>query len=243
MFKKAYWVIFGSILGIVSSAFADCPNADKMAREKGLSEALPVYQSCAIGQNDDDSQLYLARIFATGQGSISKSRTKALLFYHLSAENGNATAMVELSKLLTEMDNDEIGRNEILTYLGKLQTQLRIMPANSFSGELLHPYALLMLAAESPESKWFYTTKQTSDPRAAQFLKNYKIDPDKKKEVIRAATQWKQRKMIDLAREVFSVSEFKEFYQTLYPKTGLPNSFARSQAVDKLKAKVESRKK
>jgi len=241
--KKVYWAI---ILGLLCGAWeagANCPVADKVAREKGLSAAENVYQNCALGQNEDEAQLYLARVYATGQGNIPKSRGRALLFYHLSAENGNATAMVELANLLTEMDGDEASRREIVTYMDKIKAQAKIRPANSFRGDLLHPYALLLLASESPESKWFYITKTKSDPRAAQLIKTYKIDPQKKKEVIREATAWKQRKMIDLAREVFSVSEFNEFYQTLYPKVGLPNSFARAQAVDKLKTRVESRQK
>ena len=241
--RKIYWGILLGVLGMSVTSFAACPIADKLAREKGLLAALTAYQNCAIGQNDDDSQLYLARAYETGQENIQKSHGRALLFYHLSAENGNATAMVELANLLTKLDSDEAGRQEIVTYLEKIKAQLSQLTFNSFRGELLHPYALLMLAAEAPEAKWFYTTGVKSDSRAGQLLKNYKIDPNKKKEVIRAATAWKQRKMLDLAYEVFSVSEFNEFHQTLYPKVGLPNSFARAQAVERLKTKVESRQK
>ena len=240
---KIFWGFFLGVLCWTIQGSATCPNADKVAREKGISKATAVYRNCALGQNDDDSQLYLARVYATGQGDVKKSHGKALLFYHLSAENGNATAMVELANLLTELDNNDQTRDEIIIYLDKVRAQLKNSFDNSFSGELLHPYALLVLASESPEAKWFYTTTQKSDPRAAQLMKNYRLDPDKKKEVIRAATLWKQRKMIDMAREVFSVSEFDEFYRTLYPETGLPNAFARSQAVEKLKSRVESRQK
>lgn len=243
MKNRINWILFLGVLGISSLSWGECPTADKAAREKGLEVALPAYQMCAVNKNDDDSQLYLARIYATGQGSVSRNLKRALLFYHLSAENGNATAMVELANLLTEMDNSDESRNEILAYLDTIQAQLKAMPVSSFTGTLLHPYALLMLAAESPESKWFYTTKQKTDPRANQLLKNYKIDTDKRKEVIRSATQWKQRKMMDLAREVFSLAEFSEFYRTLHPKVGIPNSFARSQAVEKLKSYIESRQK
>ena len=237
------WGLFCGVLCTISVAGADCPLADKLAREKGLDAALKTYQHCAIVKNDDEAQLYLGHIYETGQGNVYKNPRRAILFYHLSAENGNATAMVDLAKLLTELDDDDSTRDDIITYMDKIQSQLRYSSGNSFAGELLHPYALLMLAGESPDVKWFYTTKQKSDPRAAQLLKSYTIDPQKKKDVIRAASQWKQRKMLDLAREVFSVKEYNEFYRTLYPKEGLPNAFARSQAVEKLKARIESRQK
>ncbi|MBR6412762.1 MAG: sel1 repeat family protein [Alphaproteobacteria bacterium] len=238
-----HWGFLCSILCAVSVARADCPLADKIAREKGLDAALETYNHCAIVQNDDEAQLYLAHIYEKGQGNVYKNPRRAILFYHLSAENGNATAMVDLAKLLTQLDDNDSTRDDIITYMDKIQGQLRYTSGSSFTGKLLHPYALLMLAAESPEIKWFYSSKQKSDPRASQLLNNYAIDPEKKKEVIRAASQWKRRKMLDLAREVFSVKEYNEFYRTLYPKEGLPNAFARSQAVEKLKARVESRQK
>ena len=69
------------------------------------------------------------------------------------------------------------------------------------------------------------------------------MDDIKKKEIIRQATQWKQRKMMDIAKEVYSPAEFKEFHQTLYPTVGIPNAFKRSQAVNQLKERIESRLK
>ena len=231
------------ILCYTGAVSAGCPVAEQIAREKGLTAALPVFIHCAIQQNDDDTQLYLARIYAKGHGNIAKNTSKSLLFYHLSSENGNAAAMVELSSLLTTLDEKEETRREISDYLDKAQTILKSNTQNSFKGELLHPYALLMLASENPTEKWFYMTQTKSDPRAAQLLKDYQIDPEKKKQVIREASKWKQRKMRDIAREVYSVAEYNEFYNTLYPKQGLPNSFARSQALNKLKEKIESKQK
>jgi len=235
--------LFLFILGTTAVAMADCPIADKTARTQGLDAALRMYIRCAVNQNDDDTQLYLARIYATGQGNVAANKQKALLFYHLSSENGNATAMVELAKLLTELDSKDETRSEITTYLPRVRTQFKQNTGNSFSGELLHPYALLMLAAEAPEAKWFYTTTVKSDPRAAELLKTYPIDPNKRRQVLRAASRWKQRKMVDLAREILPLAEFDEFYQALYPKKGLPDSFKRSQAVERLKSKLESRLK
>lgn len=225
-------------LFITHTAFAACPVADKIAREKGMDKALPVYINCALYQNDDETQNYLAGIYEKGLGSISKNLNRALLFYHLSAENGNASSMVSLSNILRRLDETDSGREELLNYFKKIRLQ-RL--TGSFTGQFLHPYALLMLAAEKPEVKWFYITSTKSDPRAAKLLKEYQIDDIKKKEVVREATHWKQRKMLDIAKEVLSATEFRDFYQTLYPKTGRPDAFKRSQGVNKLKEKIESR--
>ena len=228
-------------LFITHTAFAACPVADKIAREKGMDKALPVYINCALYQNDDETQNYLAGIYEKGLGSISKNLNRALLFYHLSAENGNASSMVVLSNLLRQLDETEDGRQQLLTYLKKIRLNLEKTRQTSFSGQLLHPYALLLLAAEKPDVKWFYTTTKKSDPRATKLLKEYQIDDVKKEEIVREATHWKQRKLVDIAKDALSSSEFRTFYQTLYPETGRADAFKRSQALNHLKEKIESR--
>ena len=227
-------------LFITHTVFAACPVADKFARENNMDKALPIYIDCALYQNDDETQNYLAGIYEKGQGNVAPNLNRALLFYHLSAENGNASSMVSLSNILRRLDETDSGRKALLTYLKKIRLQ---GTTGTFNGQLLHPYALLMLAAEKPEVKWFYTTAKKSDPRAAKLLKEYQMDDIKKKEIIRQATQWKQRKMMDIAKEVLSATEFRDFYQTLYPQIGMPNAFKRSQAVNQLKEKIESKQK
>lgn len=237
---------WGLILGLFlfnTTVYAACPVADTQARSGTLSQAIPLYHACALQNGDDETQLYLARIYETGQGDVSRNVQRALLFYHLSAENGNASAMVGLSKLLTALDSDDRTRNEIPLYFNKIRSMLNGSILSHFSGQLLHPYALLLLASEKPESKWFYLTNVKSDPMAAQLLKSYPIDPETKQAATKEATRWKQHKMLYIAREVFSVDEYNEFYDTLYPDSGIPNSFARSQAVARLKDRVESKLK
>ena len=234
------FIVFWLFLWGACIAWADCPVADKIAREKKLSEAMSLYFQCALQNNDDETQLYLARIYGKGQGDVAKNTQRTLLFYHLSSENGNAAAMVELATLLRSLDDSDESRQEIITYSRKIAAQAKKTIGGSFDGKLLHPYALLVLAAEKPEAKWFYTTKTKTDPRATELLKNYKVDPDKKKVLMQTATAWKQRKMKDMAANALTLKELNEFYKTLYPKKGLPNNFARSQAVNKLKERVEN---
>ena len=117
-----FFVILFLTLFNISFAFADCPIGDKVARESGLEKAMEIYINCALNHNDDDTQLYLAQIYSKGQGSVSKNLQRALLFYHLSAENGNATAMIELANILTNLDADEASRADLITYMTKILT-------------------------------------------------------------------------------------------------------------------------
>ena len=218
---------------------AACPGADVIARTNSLRKALPIYITCALQGNDDETQLYLAQIYETGKGDILKNTQRALLFYHLGSENGNASAMVGLSKLLTRLDSNNKTREEIPLYLEKIRSNLAGNLGQSFRGQLLHPYTLLLLASEKQSAKWFYPTNTKSDPNAASLLKAYTIDSQKKQACLKEASQWKQRRMMDIAREVFSVREYNNFYDILYPDVGLPDPFAREQAVNRLKERVE----
>ena len=236
-----YWVLAFLIM-MPWAGQAACPIADEVARTQGQEAALPIYLNCALQTNDDDTQLYLARAYENGRGAMSKNIQRALLFYHLSADNGNATAQVALADLLTRLDARDDTRQDLQAYLDKIGPMMK-KARSAFSGELLPPYALLALAAEKPEQKWFYPTRVKSDPGAARALKAYQITPADKQAAVRAASQWKQRKMLQAAGEVLTLDEYNRFYKTLYPAQGLPDSFARSQAVRLLQERIESRQK
>lgn len=222
------------------SAYSACPIAEKTAREKGLKASLLSYYHCALAQNDDDSQLYLAQLYEIGKGDVPKNIQKSLLFYQLSSENGNATAMVGLARLITKLDSDPTSRIELASFMKKVADITTQTRHSSFSGQVLHPYALLVLAAEKPESKWFYTTRVKTNPQAAQLLRDYTIDTGLQKSAIREATAWKQRKMDAVAYQVLSADEYRHFADTLYPKNNLPDRYARSRAVSLLKERIES---
>lgn len=233
--------LFLATLMLANSLWAACPEGDRIEQSKNIQTALPIYIRCALDNNDEDSQLKLARLYRNGSGAIGKNTQRALLFYHLGADNGNAAAMVEFSTLLTALDKNDSTREEIVSYTNKIDNQLKGNPYTTFQGNFLHPYALLVLAAESPDGKWYYPTHNKTDVRAKSMLTAYQIDEDKKKQVLREATEWKQRKLLELARKILSSREFDQFYTTLYPAAGRVDSFQRSQAVSQLKQKFESR--
>ena len=85
----------------------------------------------------------------------------------------------------------------------------------SFDGDILHPYALFMLAAENANQKWYYVSDVLSAPEAGGLLKNYQLDKGKKTQMQRLASRWKERKMFDAAKEVYSEADFKKFENAL----------------------------
>ncbi len=227
--------------GIVSISCigeARCLLGEAVQQKQGLKASLPVYQDCALIENDDDAQYFLASLYQRGGDGVSPSTGKALLFYHLSAENGNARSQTELAKLLLKLDETSQGRQEIQSYLRKIQTALGQNESNPFKGELLHPYTLLLLAQENGKQKWYYPTKMTTSTEATALLKNYKVDPQKRAQALRDASSWKRKKMLEAAKEVFSPQEYQVFYQSIYPKEGRSDPFTRSQELEKLKKQI-----
>ncbi len=49
-----------------SSLFAACPQAESMYL-KNVKASIPLYQNCAIMENDEESQIRLAGIFENGE--------------------------------------------------------------------------------------------------------------------------------------------------------------------------------
>lgn len=231
-----------AILLICRVGIAACPRADAVMQQRGLVAAMSLYEHCAIQENDDATQYYLGQVYEKGREGIVRNIQRALLFYHLSAESGHADAQVSLAKLLTALDENDATRVEIASYLEKLKGMLQNNVLSSFRGDILHPYALLMLAAEKPDAKWFYNSSVLHSSRAMQAFKNYQITPEKKAIAIQAATEWKQRKMLERAQDVLSVEEYQDFYKTIYPKQGRSDDFTRTRFLQKLKEKTMEQK-
>ncbi len=232
-----FWVS-AFIIGYSTVLAAACPRGDEVARQSSFQQAMPHYEYCAIQEDDDETQYRLAQVYHHGGYGLPSNVQRALLLYHLSAERGNAEAQLALAQLLTELDGDDVLREEIKIYLEKVKSLFGTQIQTSFRGELLHPYALLALAAEKPESKWFYQSTVRSAKGAADALKKYPIAPDKKAAALREATAWKNQKMLERAEAVLSVSEYQTFYQTLYPARGRSDDFTRSRALQQLKEKL-----
>ncbi len=220
-------------------ARAACPEGDFVKEQRGINEAMEYYYMCAVGQNDDETQLMLARAFQRGTNGIIPDPKKSMLFYHLAADNGNAVAQVEFAQLLLKLDETAMGRESVLAHTRRMKAAFSVA-GGLFKGELLHPYALLMLAAEKPDQKWYYPTEEKSNPGAAVLVKNYQIDAKRKQMVLRDASLWKQRKMIEAAQDVMEPEEFDKFQTTVLPKYGRADGFSRNQAMQNLKDAIQN---
>lgn len=240
--RHFYSFLFMGIIGVTiinysSSGYANCPQGDQIRREKGADAAVQAYAFCAIGENDESAQIRLAQYYQNKESQTNQDKMKMVFYYHLAAENGNAHAQVSLAKLLTRMDSNDSERAVLSSYMEQMKQMMKGR-ASLFKGEMLHPYALLMLAAEDANQKWYYPTTQKSNAEAKILLNNYQIDPARKREVIRQATLWKQQKMKETAKEVLTVDQYKAFMKAVYPEKGRADAFERGQAVNLLKEKT-----
>ena len=235
-------------LGLMSilwscSVNASCQIAEMMQEISTQEELLVMYENCAVYQNDDESQSKLAQMYATGTGGVQKDLNNALYYYQLSAENGNAESQAQLARLYMELDKTPATRKLLMTYLKTVEpvdfktlAELQKKPPEPemFKGELIHPYALLLLSSESEDKKWFYHSKVKKAPEyVEELLKNYSLDEEKKKKQIQVASAWKRRKLLESAFYVLSHKEYEEFKRDVYPENGVVDVAKRSAALAK----------
>ena len=231
---------------ISGTAMAFCPFSERLQKSLKGETVIALYKNCAESMNDDASQAKLAEIYDKGTPAIPKDIKKALFYYQLSADNGNAASQARLAQIYMELDKSREGRSDLYGYLasiapvspnGKMKNQ------QDFQGELVHPYVLLMLSNEKPENKWYYPTKEVQAPAYAKILySNYQIDEAKKKQLLQQASRWKKRKLLEIARQLLSDAEYRAFVETMYPANGQPDKFKRSQLLKDFQEKVKKYK-
>ncbi len=229
--------LFVFCLLITLNANAFCPLGDTAARKNGLETALPFYTQCALAQNDDETQLMLARYY-----NRQKNTTQSLFYYHLAADNGNAVAQTELALLLLTLDKDLLTRQQILDYYGTVENMIQSGSLTGFKSLKITPYALLLLANEPSEQKWYYPSNTKEDPTASKHLKEYAstLSDVKKKKALQEVQTFKSKKLLDAAQSVLTPTEYTQFQQVVFPSTGQPDAFSAKQAMDHLKEKIES---
>ncbi|MBQ3117676.1 MAG: hypothetical protein IJC11_05085 [Alphaproteobacteria bacterium] len=232
-------IAFLSLLSFVLSAQAACPAGEMALKQQNEKRAVSYFTRCALDRNEEDAQLWLAQYYQKQSQDDIGNVMKKLLFYHLAAENGNAHAQVALAKVLLKMDEADSSRAVLSSYLNQMAYAMETQNM-LFKGEILHPYVLLVLAAENANQKWYYPTTNKTDGEAQVLLQNYEMDDEKKQELLKQGSQWKQRKMKESAQEVLSFAEYTDFIQTVYPEQGRADAFARQQAVANLKEKIDN---
>lgn len=235
-----YQILIGLLFFSCVAQAGVCDDMATLLQKQTLDKALPYYEACALSDNNDAAHMILATAYAQGDRNIPINTQKALLFYHLAAENGNAKAQVALSKLLLKLDETPDGRTQLQSYLRKIDAALKNQPIGAFKGQLLHPYTLLLLAAERSDQKWYYPSEVVTDAEAMKLLKTYKIDTAKKNQALRDASVWKQQKMMQTAQEVLDEKEYSVFAQTVAPGKGKADGFARTRAIANLKTAVKA---
>ncbi len=219
------------------NAAAFCPIADAAAKKNGMDFAIPLYIRCALSKNDDETQLMLARFYQKQQ----KNTTQSLFYYHLSADNGNAMAQTELAELLLKMDKNPNTRMEILNYYKTTEEMNNFNRMTGFKSLRISPYALLFLANEPAEKKWYYPSKTKSDPTASRQLKNYSqtISEAKKNKALQEVQAFKNKKVIEAAQTLLTPAEYQTFQAAVFPQAGVPDAFTAKQQIDLLKERIK----
>ena len=227
-------IIFFLLLGISCVGQAACPMADAFLHKNNLNAFVYSLHVCAVNYNDDESQMKLAQAYLKGEYGLTRDTGQVLYFYQLAAEAGNAEAQLALAEAFIRADQASDTRDVLLNYRKKLELLAGQDEAGSFNGDFVHPYALLMLASESADKKWYYPSQvRNAPPKAISMLQTYNISPEKKREAIRQASQFKTRKLLQTAREVLSADEYSEM------EGRLKNPQTQAQALQELKQKME----
>ena len=224
------------LLALISfESYAGCPLADLFFKKNQIATGINSLHICAVRHNDDESQMKLAKAYTKGDYGLARDSRQALYFFQLSAENGNAEAQLSLAQLLMKSDEKPETRDALLNYRSKLQPTALNGDKSNFNGDFMHPYALLMLASESPDKKWYYPSKVRNAPaKAVTLYKTYKIDADKKRLAMRQASQFKTRKLLQVAKEIYPDEEYPDIANRL------KNSQTQKQALAELKQKMEA---
>lgn len=208
--------------------WANCPLADSLFAKNQTTQAVFAMQLCALSRNDDDSQFKMAQAYEKGLYGVEKDPEEMIYYYQLAAESGHAEAQVRLAEIFMQYDKTPESRDKLLSYRSKIVAQ--DSENKRFNGDFMHPYALLLLAAESADKKWYYPSSVRLTPtRTLSLLRDYKIDPEKKKKALREASQWKTRKMLEVAQEVLPEDVYPDMVRRIKNKT------TRQQAVEELK--------
>ena len=216
----------------INPALSRCLMADEYLKQGDVTRELLTLNVCAIQYNDDESQMKLADIYLNGLKGESKDELTALYMYQLAAESGNTEAQIRLSQLLQSFDTSPERRAKLKEYMKKLEKTYK--NADGFSGEIMHPYTLLLLASERADNKWYYpSSNRIASPQVSTLLSQYKITPEKRQVALQEASRWKTRKLLETAKEVLTGEEYAEFEKKV------KNVSTRTQAMMELKKHMQ----
>ena len=224
----------------VNPASSRCLLADKALKNGNETGEVIALSACATRFNDDESQMKLADIFLNGLKGEDKDEMAALYMYQLAAESGNAEAQIRLSQMLQSFDTSPERRAELKTYQTKLEKTTK--DSDVFSGEIMHPYTLLLLASERADNKWYYpSSNRVASTQAATLLSQYKISAEKRQAAMQEASRWKTRKLLETAKEVLTEEEYVDFEKKV--KNISTRTAAMQELKERMKNYVEKRNK
>lgn len=127
-----------------SVAEAACPAADQALANKQYADAISAFDACVANDGQPDDYYKLATLYYKGLGLDAPDPSSSIQYYRMAANLGYAPAQAFLGLILFEGKGTE---------------------PNKVEG-----YSWLLLAADTPENKWFYTRDTADTPKAAQYV-------------------------------------------------------------------------
>ena len=204
--KRIYSFIF---LFFTWGVLAACPLGEASLTVKNYAQAQQFFKGCALVDNDAQAQYALARLYQEGFLPGAEQKLQTLKYLRFAAENGYGPAQYELALLMLDFLRTPEGQ-AVLSHHSEQQRQIKIQRKQPLLQ--MSPLAWMLLAAERAENKWFYTAPPVYVPQAEQALKDAHLTPFHLKEIQMQATQWKQNKLLHVARQIMTEAEWQRFF-------------------------------
>ncbi len=195
-------------------AHSECTVADKAVEEGRFAAAVSYYYMC-IDRGEAEAGYRLGSLYYQGKGGKKADRETARTLFKIAAERGNTSAQGLLGVMIITGD----GAKE---------------PAKA------EGYKWLLLANEKPENKWFYLQTPTEEAKIKDYIARFSkhLTTEEKTESRRLAAKWKQERINQNAKAIFSAKEYESFIRR-YNSAGS----TRRQAIDDFTTEVNRRNK
>ena len=204
--KYIYGLIF---LCFAVVAWAACPLGEASLAVKNYAQAQQFFKGCALIDNDAQAQYALARMYRDGFLPGAEQKLQTLKYLRFAAENGYGPAQYELALLMLDFLRTPEGQ-AVLSHHSEQLRQIKMQRKQPLLQ--MSPLAWMLLAAERAENKWFYTAPPVYVAEAEQALKDAHLTPFHLKEIQMQATQWKQNKLLHVARQIMTEAEWQRFF-------------------------------
>ena len=198
----------------VSSAFAECPVANKAVARGEYGQALSYYEMCLANTPDSEDYYKLASLYYKSMGLTAADYILAEKFYSLAAKRGHAPSMLFLGLMALNGNNRD-------------------------SVDKVDAYKWFMLASERPENKWIYGFYTADTPKSVEYLRQVgaTLSDEEKEKASVLAGRYKEEIIMQQAERIYGADtpELKDFRDGYYASDEM-----RERVLGELKLRMQS---